>query len=55
MRRCRRCGEYTLNQEHCPKCGGAVYIPHPAKFSIDDRYAKYRRALKREAGSETAS
>jgi rRNA maturation protein Nop10 len=23
-----------------------VHIPHPAKFSPEDRYAKYRRAIK---------
>ena len=26
----------------CPYCGGKVKIPHPAKFSLDDKYIKYR-------------
>jgi H/ACA ribonucleoprotein complex subunit 3 len=46
LRKCERCKMYTLNQEKCPHCGGNVHIPHPAKFSPEDRYAKYRRAIK---------
>jgi len=49
LKKCSKCGEYTLNEVACPKCGGAVYTPRPPKFSPDDRYAKYRRALKEEA------
>jgi len=47
LRKCEACKRYTLNQEECPHCGGKVHIPHPAKFSPEDRYAKYRRAMKR--------
>jgi rRNA maturation protein Nop10 len=25
-----------------------VHVPHPAKFSPDDKYAKYRRRVKEE-------
>ena len=46
LRKCDRCKRYTLNQEKCPYCRGNVHIPHPAKFSPEDRYAKYRRAIK---------
>jgi H/ACA ribonucleoprotein complex subunit 3 len=46
LRKCEECRRYTLNQEECPYCGGNVHIPHPAKFSPEDRYAKYRRAMK---------
>jgi len=46
LRKCGSCRQYTLNQEKCPYCGGKVHIPHPAKFSPEDRYAKYRRAMK---------
>jgi H/ACA ribonucleoprotein complex subunit 3 len=51
LRKCDKCGNYTLNQERCPVCGGAVHIPHPAKFSPEDKYAKYRQAM-REVNSE---
>ncbi len=46
LRRCSECGRYTLRKDNCPSCGGRVKIPHPAKFSPDDKYAKYRIALK---------
>jgi H/ACA ribonucleoprotein complex subunit 3 len=31
-----------MDIELCPYCGGKVKIPHPAKFSPDDKYIKYR-------------
>jgi len=46
LRKCVECERYTLNQEECPYCGERVRVPHPAKFSPDDKYAKYRRAMK---------
>ncbi|MCW4030806.1 MAG: RNA-protein complex protein Nop10 [Candidatus Bathyarchaeota archaeon] len=46
LRKCVKCGEYTLNQESCPLCGGSLRIPHPAKFSPEDKYAKYRQAMR---------
>ena len=49
LRKCVDCGRYTLNKEYCPVCGGRVRIPHPAKFSPDDRYQKYRLKLRRLA------
>jgi len=52
LRKCTRCGRYTLNKEGCPHCGGNVRIPHPAKFSPDDKYLKYRMAMKRERLTE---
>ncbi len=48
LRKCVQCGKYTLNLEKCPYCGGNVRVPHPAKFSPQDKYAKYRRAMKSE-------
>jgi H/ACA ribonucleoprotein complex subunit 3 len=42
--RCRACGRYTLS-EKCPACAGPVGTPHPARFSPQDRYGRYRRAL----------
>ena len=43
-----QCGKYTLNLEKCPYCGGVVRVPHPARFSPQDKYAKYRRAMRVE-------
>ncbi len=40
MRRCSLCNSYTLDQTHC---GKEAASPHPPKFSIQDKYAKYRR------------
>ena len=44
LRRCRACGRYGLHAA-CPACGGATGTPHPARYSPEDRWAKYRRAL----------
>ncbi|RLI22841.1 RNA-protein complex protein Nop10 [Candidatus Bathyarchaeota archaeon] len=52
LRKCTKCGKYTLKRDKCPYCGGTVKIPHPAKFSPDDKYAKYRRMLKEEPKNE---
>jgi len=46
LRRCSRCGRYTLNEKKCPYCDGEVHIPHPAKFSLDDKYLKYKTVEK---------
>jgi len=49
-----RCGEYTLSQTVCPRCGGLLRLPTPPKFSMEDKYGRYRRALRKqmEARSE---
>jgi len=52
LRKCVKCGNYTLKKDACPYCGGNVRIPHPAKFSPDDKYLKYRMAMKREQLAE---
>jgi H/ACA ribonucleoprotein complex subunit 3 len=41
LRRCFQCNVYTLKAE-CPKCSAPTHNPHPAKFSPDDKYARYR-------------
>lgn len=46
LRKCAKCGNYTLEKSTCPYCGGTVAIPHPPKFSPEDKYLKYRMALK---------
>ena len=52
LRKCEKCCSYTLKEDACPRCGGPVKVPHPAKFSMDDRYRKYRLIMKRMAKSE---
>jgi H/ACA ribonucleoprotein complex subunit 3 len=52
LRKCEKCGNYTLRKEMCPYCGGKVKVPHPPKFSPDDKYLRYRMALKREDSVE---
>ena len=51
MRRCAECGRYTLRRE-CPKCGADTRSAHPARYSPDDKYARYRLAERyAEAGA----
>ncbi len=45
-RKCTECKRYTLRKDRCPYCGGIVRIPHPAKFSPDDKYAKYKGMMR---------
>ncbi|MGB2825716.1 MAG: RNA-protein complex protein Nop10 [Thermoplasmata archaeon] len=47
LRRCSPCRKYTLG-EVCPVCGGATFMPIPAKYSPSDKYGEYRRRLKKE-------
>jgi len=49
LRKCEKCRKYTLKRDKCPYCGGPLRVPHPPKFSPEDKYLKYRMALKREA------
>ena len=44
MRRCPKCEKYTM-KEKC-SCGGETESCHPARFSFEDKYAKYRRKMK---------
>ena len=51
MKKCVRCEKYTLEKDKCPYCGEITHIPHPAKFSPDDKYSKIKgmmRHLKNE-------
>jgi H/ACA ribonucleoprotein complex subunit 3 len=48
LRKCTKCGKYTLKTDACHYCGGSVRVPHPAKFSPDDRYLKYRLRMRKE-------
>lgn len=51
LRKCEKCKKYTLKKDLCPSCGGRVFVPHPPKFSPEDKYLKYRMALKEEGSS----
>ncbi|NMJ86566.1 MAG: RNA-protein complex protein Nop10 [Thaumarchaeota archaeon] len=41
FRKCIICNLYTL-KEKCNKCNIKTHNPHSAKFSPDDKYARYR-------------
>jgi len=43
LRKCPKCFQYTL-KEKCPKCNEQTISAHPAKFSPDDKYMRYRLA-----------
>jgi H/ACA ribonucleoprotein complex subunit 3 len=45
IRRCS-CGRYTL-KEICPLDGKTTTYSQPARFSLEDRYGKYRRIAKK--------
>lgn len=47
MHKCPVCNIYTL-EDSCPKCGGGLKVIYPPKFSVEDKYGKYRRQLKKE-------
>ena len=43
LRKCSQCSLYTLKNE-CKKCNVETTSAHPAKFSPDDKYMRYRLA-----------
>ena len=43
LRKCNKCDKYTLKLK-CTKCGHETTSVHPAKFSPDDKYIRYRLA-----------
>ena len=43
---CKTCNKYTL-KETC-SCGEKAITTKPAKFSLEDKYGKYRRLSKKE-------
>lgn len=46
LRKCEKCGEYTLAENLCPYCGNESHLAHPIKFSIDDKYWIYKQKIK---------
>ena len=45
--KCPKCKIYTM-KPICPICGEKTIMARPPKFSLEDKYAKYRREIKRE-------
>ncbi|HLD63245.1 MAG TPA: nucleolar RNA-binding Nop10p family protein [Candidatus Norongarragalinales archaeon] len=43
LKKCVQCGVFTMLDEHCSSRTASA---HPAKFSIADKYAAYRRKAK---------
>ena len=43
LRKCIKCNKYTL-KEKCSLCDEKTISAHPAKFSPDDKYMRYRLA-----------
>ncbi len=50
LRKCRKCGRYTL-REVCPVCGARTAVAHPPRFSPVDKYVRYRILLKEMCSS----
>ncbi len=42
---CNNCWGYTL-KENCQNCNNKTLSPKPAKFSIEDKYLRYRLKAK---------
>lgn len=45
MHKCNSCNVYTIKKT-CSSCNGEVNVIYPPKYSIEDKYGKYRRKLK---------
>jgi len=48
---CQKDKTFTLSDK-CPKCGGEVKTTVPPKYSVDDKYASYRREAKEKERKE---
>lgn len=47
IHKCPKCDSYSL-EDKCPKCKTETILPKPPKFSLDDKYAGYRREVKKK-------
>ncbi len=45
--RCPSCSTFTLERK-CSICDTVTVTPKPAKFSLEDKYGKYRRMAKEQ-------
>ncbi len=49
LSKCLKCGAYTMKEGSCPSCGAPdLRLVYPARFSVDDKYGRYRREMKRQ-------
>ncbi len=50
LQKCKECQKYALanSESECPYCKGQLINPRPPKFSLTDKYAKYRREYFKE-------
>ncbi len=46
--KCVKCSRYTMDAK-CPSCGEPTKMAAPAKYSPDDKYARYRSPLAYQA------
>ncbi|MBT3283903.1 RNA-protein complex protein Nop10 [Candidatus Bathyarchaeota archaeon] len=51
LRKCNNCSVYSF-KDKCPKCGGKAVTPHPAKYSPDDKYRRYKLLMRRLAANK---
>ena len=44
LQKCKECNQYGLlnDTSKCRSCGGQLLNPKPPKFSLIDKYGKYR-------------
>ena len=42
IKQCDRCKKYTISTELCPLCQGKLNNINPPRFSLQDKYQKYR-------------
>jgi len=47
IRKCPSDGHYTIAYT-CPVCGSGTRVAHPARYSPEDVYGKYRREMKND-------
>ena len=45
--KCTKCNNYSM-QDVCPYCGAECVTVEPPKFSMEDKYGKYRRIAKHD-------
>ncbi len=51
IHKCNSCKIYTL-KEKCPSCSSSTEVPRPPKYSPTDKYASYRRVVRKKELSD---
>ncbi len=54
LQKCKECNKYGITNPNskCRHCGGQLVNPTPPKFSLMDKYAKYRLVYFKEGFDE---